>query len=68
MNHRKQWGNIAPHESVSFVPKSFKSDFNARGGLGECCIFNEFGGGGCGPCSKGGAYLPASRTLTYYLQ
>src|SRR6185437_15557261 len=24
------------------------------GGEGECCIFNEYGGGGCGPCNRGG--------------
>jgi hypothetical protein len=22
----------------------------AVGGSGECCIFNQYGGGGCGPC------------------
>jgi hypothetical protein len=25
------------------------------GGDGECCVFNEYGGGGCGPCHKGGS-------------
>jgi hypothetical protein len=25
----------------------------AGGGGGNCCIFNEFGGGGCGPCNGG---------------
>jgi hypothetical protein len=25
---------------------------DAGGGNGECCIFNEAGGGGCGPCNK----------------
>jgi hypothetical protein len=32
-------------------------------GGGECCIFNPAGGGGCGPCSRGG--VPSSSFLNY---
>jgi hypothetical protein len=30
-----------------------KGGGGAGGGAGNCCIFNEYGGGGCGPCNGG---------------
>jgi hypothetical protein len=40
-------GKLNPHASSA-------SDVKGGGG-GECCIFNAYGGGGCGPCNRGGS-------------
>jgi hypothetical protein len=42
------------------------TDSSAFGGGGECCIFNEHGGGGCGPCS-GRAAAIINKTVSSYL-
>jgi len=55
-----KWGDIAEHEYAVRAPNSYKADFGT-GGLGECCIFNEFGGGGCGPCGGKGGSIDSSQ-------
>jgi hypothetical protein len=37
-----------------------RKEVGATGSTGECCIFNQYGGGGCGPCfsSGGPAIVP----------
>ena len=40
--------------SGAFVPKGLELPRGA-GGQGECCVFNYYGGGGCGDCTRGGS-------------
>jgi hypothetical protein len=53
--------------SFKYVPKDQELPPMASG-QGECCIFNEYGGGGCGPCNRGaGPEFHILTHLTYLL-
>jgi len=45
-----------PNKMAKETAKSYVGGGGSEGGGGdgECCIFNEYGGGGCGPCNRGG--------------
>jgi hypothetical protein len=54
---KKEMKIIIPIKKTPVLTAALKKSSvtgGSAGGSGECCVFNEYGGGGCGPCNRGG--------------